>query len=491
MGTMTPNRVAAYLRLSLARDDSASIAAQRRLVREEAERRGWPAPVLYVDEGVSGSKDVRRPKRDELEARVAAGEYGALIAKSVDRLARSTVDFHRIAQTCRKAGCSLVVTDLGLDTSTAVGEMVLGVLAQIAAFEVRMTGERMKVSNVERVSAGRAIGGPVAYGFRNVRRTDAPGTYRTVDREEADVIRRIARDLLDGYSLHAIAGRLDAEGVPTPRASTRGVAHWGTGAVRRVVENPLVAGMQRFRGELVRDEETGLPRVDADESILDAETYRRVCEVLKAREVAAVGRAAKRTPYRERLLLDDLAVCDGCDRPMRRSSSRGGRYLSYVCSASTNACRARAAVAAGVLDGYVVGEFLAAAGRLPVVEAVEVVDEDRGELAAVRAEIHETGARIAAADTATIPMLSERLIALRQHEARILDEAGAEPTVEYRETGETFAEAWEAAEDVVAQRALLSSALEAVRVRMAGPRVRVPVSERVTLAWAAGNPDPD
>lgn len=46
----------AYLRLSAAKDDSVSVAGQTTLVKHEAQRRGWPEPILFVDDGVSGSK---------------------------------------------------------------------------------------------------------------------------------------------------------------------------------------------------------------------------------------------------------------------------------------------------------------------------------------------------------------------------------------------------------------------------------------------------
>ena len=104
--------VAAYLRLSIASDDSVSIAGLKGLVAEEARCRAWGDPVLFVDEGVSGSKDVKRPARDALEARLAAGEFRALIVKSVDRLAHSTADFAQIVKICKDAGTALVVTDI-------------------------------------------------------------------------------------------------------------------------------------------------------------------------------------------------------------------------------------------------------------------------------------------------------------------------------------------------------------------------------------------
>lgn len=483
---------AAYLRLSIATDDSVSIAGQTRLVNDECEKRGWPAPILFTDDGISGSKVVKRPGRDELERRMGKGEFGALIVKSVDRLARSTVDFHRIAETARKVGCALVVTDLGLDTSTPIGEMVLGVLAQIAAFEVRMTGARMQTSNEERMSVGRAIGGPVPYGFRNISYSDKPGTYRVIDEDEAHIVKRIATDLLDGHSLMSIAQALHLEGVPTPRdadATRNGrkqaetPAAWNYSTVRRVVKNPAVAGMVLFRGDLVRDKATGLPQVDPETAILSSSTYRRVLDTLRAR---SDGKKT-RTVSANRLLLDGIAVCSGCGHPMRKSSSGGGKYVNYACSlADLNRCEVRATIGAKILEEFVVAEFLAVYGDFPVTEAVETADPEKvARLGAVRAEVATTTAKIPTAAPSDIPALADLLVSLRQTEEAMVRDLEASPGVELVQTGRTFSETWEdSCGDVVARRDLLASVFGSIVVSRAQPKGsigRVPLSQRVTL----------
>lgn len=95
------------------------------MILAEVERRGWPEPVIFVDEGVSGSKAIARPARDDLERRLASGEFDTVLVKSVDRLDRSVLDFHRIAATAHKRGAAVVVIHAGLDTSTASGKMTL------------------------------------------------------------------------------------------------------------------------------------------------------------------------------------------------------------------------------------------------------------------------------------------------------------------------------------------------------------------------------
>lgn len=481
---------AAYLRLSQSTDDSVSIAGQTSLVREEARKRGWLAPAIFTDEGVSGSKAVRRPARDELERRIDAGEFGALIVKSVDRLARSVVDFHRIADLCKRRDCHLVVTDLNLDTSTPIGAMVLGILAQIAAFEASIIGARVASANVEKISEGRALGGPVPYGFRNMRHQEKVGTYRVVDEDQAVVVRGMVDSLLTGRSLHAIAMRLHDEGTLPPRAANavrKGIdpkpGAWDMSAVRRILRNPALAGMQRRRGDLVRDPATGLPRVDVA-AILAVAEWKAVQAALDDREGPGFRR---RLTLNERPLLDGLAVCGTCGKSLGRQSAKGTGtepYLSYSCGRATSRCSDRASLKVETLEKHVVSTFLATVGRLPVVEAVESLDPRLAErLAHLRQEVAATLALMGTASPSEVPALAQRLVALRGAEDAARLEAESSPAVTFEPTGQTFAEALAETEDnIVARRALLARALVAVEVAPG----RLPIEDKVHFVWDEG-----
>jgi hypothetical protein len=164
--------------------------------------------------------------------------------------------------------------------------MMLGVLAQFAEFEAATIGARVTSSNVGIRRDGRTRGGPVPYGLRNVTRPDRPGLFRVVDEEEAEIVRRMAAELLAGRSLRAISAGLEADGIPTPRAADaalRGrevvVTAWQYTAVRRILSNPAIAGQERALGDVIRDAD-GLRRVSEDAVILDAETFSAVGDQL-------------------------------------------------------------------------------------------------------------------------------------------------------------------------------------------------------------------
>ena len=85
------------------------------------------APGDIVTETASGAGD--RPGLAALLDRLVEGD--ALVVWKVDRLGRSAIDAIANAERLRRGGVRLVITTLGVDTATAAGRLVYGVLAQI------------------------------------------------------------------------------------------------------------------------------------------------------------------------------------------------------------------------------------------------------------------------------------------------------------------------------------------------------------------------
>jgi len=470
--------VAAYLRLSVTNDDSVSIEGQRALVHGEATRRGWPDPVLFVDEGISGSKDVRRPARDALEARLEAGEFRALIIKSVDRLARSTADFARIVAACKRTGTDLVVSDLNVDTSTPGGGMVLDMLAALASFEAAMIGARVKGGNVEKLRQGRALAGPVPFHLRNVPR-EGGGMVRVIDEAKAPVAKEIVERLLAGESFRSLAIDLNERGIPGPRGAVRRAGEqerraskWTSGTVRQIATNPALAGMSRRLGDVVRGED-GLPVLDPATAVIEVGTWQRL-------EAVVGGRSATfkpRTLDAERLLLDGLAVCAGCGGRMHRSSSHSGRYASYSCAKGVRgSCEARASIAAATLDDHVASLYLDGVGDEEVVEVIrEIAPAVVQERALISADVVAVTARLATAPASEIGELATRLTDLRRREDALRDE---EPLAVATGTGETYRARWERS-DRAERRQMLADAVGSVRVSKGRGLDRV----EVLFAW--------
>ena len=84
-------------------------------------------------------------KRVQLDAALEFVREGdTLVVTKLDRLARSTKHLGEIVEAVRIKGVHLRILDLGIDTGTATGELVLNLLGAVAQFERQMMLERQR-----------------------------------------------------------------------------------------------------------------------------------------------------------------------------------------------------------------------------------------------------------------------------------------------------------------------------------------------------------
>ncbi len=205
-----PLRVLGYCRVSTEEQASSGLglAAQRAVVQATCSAKGWTLVDVVVDAGASG-KDLERPGiRRVLEA-IASGEVEGVVVAKLDRLSRSLADLVAVAEWLTDAGAVLVAVDLGVDTTSPNGRLVLHVLGAMGEWERGVIRERTVDALAARRAEGRPISGP-----------------SVVDRPE--LAGRIAARRAEGATYQAIADELNAQGVPT----LRGGSEWRVSSVQ-------------------------------------------------------------------------------------------------------------------------------------------------------------------------------------------------------------------------------------------------------------------
>lgn len=209
----TPVRALGYVRVSTDEqvDSGLGLAAQRRTLAQEAERRGWQLEVIE-DAGYSG-KSLDRPGLTDVLQRLDRRQADVLLVSRLDRLSRSVRDFGDLADRARRRGWSVVCLDLGVDTTTPAGELVANVVASTAQYERRLIGQRTREALAVKRAQGVVLGRPAVL--------------------PAAVVRRIIDEQRVGRSLRTIAAGLTADGVPT----ARGGASWSSSSVQSVLRS--------------------------------------------------------------------------------------------------------------------------------------------------------------------------------------------------------------------------------------------------------------
>ena len=97
--------------------------------------------------------------RVQLEAALEfAREGDVLVTTKLDRLARSVADLMAIIQTLDQKAVGLRILNLGMDTQTPTGKLMLTVLGGVAQFEREMMLERQREGVAKTKAAGKYKG---------------------------------------------------------------------------------------------------------------------------------------------------------------------------------------------------------------------------------------------------------------------------------------------------------------------------------------------
>ena len=214
--TATDGPAVLYVRVST--DEQArtgvSLDAQEERLRAYCTMRGLTVASVVREEGVSGAKPLaKRPGGAQVLQTIAAGEATNVVALKLDRLFRNTADALTITQTWDHAGVALHLVDYGgaaIDTRSAVGRMMLTMLAGFAQFQRDTISENTRTALTYKRDHGR-VSGTVPYGYEREGDTLVP-----VPAEQA-TIAKVQDWRGKGLSLRAIAARLTEDGTPTKR----------------------------------------------------------------------------------------------------------------------------------------------------------------------------------------------------------------------------------------------------------------------------------
>lgn len=126
--------------------------------------------------------------RPQLDAAIEFSRQGdTLVVTKLDRLARSVGHLGKLTERLEDKGVSLKILDLGLDSSTATGRLMLNLIGSIAQFEREMMLERQR---------------------EGIAKAKAEGKYKgrkPTAREKTDQVREL---LSSGKSKRAIAAEL-------------------------------------------------------------------------------------------------------------------------------------------------------------------------------------------------------------------------------------------------------------------------------------------
>ena len=361
MSDVNGRRAAIYARYSSDLQSDSSVEDQVRLCSELAKSEVWEVVDHYADAGLSGAS-LMRPGIQALIADALDGKFDVVLAEALDRISRDQEDIAGVYKRMEFAGVEIVTLSEGL-----ISSLHIGLKGTMNALFLKDLADKTRRGLRGRVERGKS-GGGIAYGYDVVKRFDVEGNPlrgdRSINEDQAAVVRRIFENYARNQSPRAIASQLNSEGIPSPSGKTwsqsaiNGNRRRGTGILNNELYiGRLVWNRQRF----IKDPDTGkrVTRLNDKSEWITQEVpeLRIVPQNLWDKAKARQKDLDARKPglwrrNRPRYLLSGLIECGEC----------GGGYSKintthYGCSATRNkgesVCTNRKTIAKDTLEGAV------------------------------------------------------------------------------------------------------------------------------------------
>lgn len=343
-----------YIRQSTLRQVFENVESTKRqyALRQHAVALGWQQEQITVidsDLGQSGASAADREGFQRLVTEVSLGRAGIVLGLEVSRLARNSMDWHRLLEICALADTLILDEDGVYDPAHFNDRLLLGLKGTMSEAELHVLRARLQGGILNKAQRGELFMRP-PMGFAY----DALGRL-VLDPDQQ--IERTMRTLFDTFqktgSAMATVREFRKTGILFPRrihsGPKKGDVIWGKlehSHVLRVLHNPRYAGAFVYGRSRTRKSMDGNGRVEqlprekwhtflpeSHPAYISWDEHERNLRVLRA-SAQAIGFDRRKSPPREGpALLQGLILCGKCGRRMtlRYHARQAGLCPEYVC----------------------------------------------------------------------------------------------------------------------------------------------------------------
>ena len=340
-------RVAAYCRVSTDSEEQLSsyenqLAYYTEKIMKEP---GWTMAGVFADEGITGTSTCKRKAFLRMIRQCRQGKIDMILAKSVSRFARNTVDTLNFTRELRGLGIPVIFEEQNINSIYPESEFLITLHGAFAQAESESTSSRVRWGKRQSMKSGRAI---MQYkwllGYEK-----GPDGKPAIVPEQAEIVRFIYDRYLAGDTLQGIKETLEAQRHLTAAGNTT----WTTVNIRSILTNEKYCGDVLLQKTFIQDciskkviPNTGqLPKYliqNHHEGIISRETFDAV-QLEMARRRTQSGRTKKSAPtgrgkYSGKYVLSNLL-------------GSAGRPTGGACGPSTGSSGLCGGVSAGWTTG--------------------------------------------------------------------------------------------------------------------------------------------
>ena len=335
-------RVAAYCRVST--DDEDQIKSYNSMVKYYTDliknNRQWVFSGVFADKAITGTKTDKREEFQRLIQECMEGKIDMVIAKSIPRFARNTLDTLKYVRMLKEKGVAVYFEVEKINTLKD-GEFLMTILSSVAQQEVENTSAYVKKGLKMKMKRGELVGfqGCLGYDY------DVLTKSLSINEEGAKVVRYIFERYVAGAGSTMIARELNEQGIMTIRGNP-----WTSSSVMGIVNNEKYKGdillgktftvdpISKRRLENLGEEDRFYIR-DHHEPIVSEETFARAQEIRNRRNGGRKSATpGKREKYSRQYAFSCMLECGFCGSSLSRrrwhSSSKYKKTI-WQCVKST------------------------------------------------------------------------------------------------------------------------------------------------------------
>ena len=295
---------------------------------------------VFADEGITGTSTCKRKAFLRMIRQYRQGKIDMILAKSVSRFARNTVDTLNFTRELRSLGIPVVFEEQNINSIYPESEFLITLHGAFAQAESESTSSRVRWGKRQAMKSGH-----VAMQYKQLLGYEkGPDGKPRIVPEQAETVRFIYDRYLAGDSIREIKAALEGQGIPT----VSGKAEWMASHIRSILTNEKYCGDVLLQKTFIQDciskkviPNTGqLPKYliqNHHEGIVSRETFDAV-QLEMARRNAKAGATRKSTPtgrgkYSGKHVLSNLLFCGECGTAYRRCvwTQRGVKRPVWRC----------------------------------------------------------------------------------------------------------------------------------------------------------------
>ena len=301
------------------------------------ENPNWTYTPGYVDDGITGTSDVKREKFMQMIEDARSGKFDLIVTKEISRFSRNTLDSIKYTRELLSYGVAVLFVNDNINTAQPDSELRLTIMASMAQDEIRRLSERVKFGMNRAIERGEILGNDLFYGYKKDKDT---GVLNIIE-EEAKVVRRIYElYAVEELTLSKIVKTLNSEGLKTCQGKK-----WCISGVSRMIENPKYKGYYCARKSEIVDYMTKkIKYFEKDDwviyedktripPIIDEDLWNRANQRLIARKKFFSKRKEDKSIYKNRYLYSAKIYCAEHNTLFhRRKFRKNKKDITWVCS---------------------------------------------------------------------------------------------------------------------------------------------------------------